>query len=394
MDREPRGRKVGVYIEPGGGLGGSQYHAAVLAEGLSKHNDVEIVHHQNSLTRAAFEAFTGLDLGRVAMRTVARDPAPAATTPLLWRLWRQNSRWHEGLSRPYDTFVNFTHGVPPFCHARHGVLVVLFPFYQRNWMQHDPPQGLDPRRRVRNAYYEFEWRQRMRSYADLTCNSEFTRRWTKAYWDIDPTVVYPPVDVSGVSQPKQDVVLSVGRFSTTGHSKKQDEIIRAFEGIRALHAAGWRHHSVGALADSTPDRAYFARLQAMAGPSTSLLANLSRAAIKDQFAQAKLFVHAAGFGQPLDNPESEEHFGIVTVEAMAAGAVPLVVNRGGQPEVVEHGVSGFVWDTIDELQHYLVALAADDARREEMAAAARQRAQKFSREKFLNHMLALLAARQ
>ena len=383
-------RKVGIYVEPSGGLGGAEYHGGVLAEGLSNCHDIEFVHHQPALRKEQLEEFTGLDLRRVALRYLPRNPAPAATSLFSWRLWRQNSRWSEALSRPYETFVNLTHGAPPVCHARHGVLIVLFPFFKRKWLRDDPPRGIDPRRRLRNACYDFEWRQRMRTYSHITCNSEFTRRWTKEYWDIEATVVYPPVDTTSPSLPKQDVVLSVGRFSTSGHSKKQGEIIRAFGDLPALQEAGWRHRSVGALSDRPADVAYFAQLQQMAGASTTLLTNLARAEIKQEFAQAKLFVHAAGFGEPAHKPEAEEHFGIVTVEAMAAGAVPIVVNRGGQPEVVEHGVSGFVWNTIDELKHYIVRLASDDAKREQMATAARIRAQKFDRQNFLNRMQALL----
>jgi glycosyltransferase involved in cell wall biosynthesis len=37
---------------------------------------------------------------------------------------------------------------------------------------------------------------------------------------------------------------------------------------------------------------------------------------------------------------------------MAAGCVPVVVNKGGQPEIVEHGKNGFVWNTLDELKAY------------------------------------------
>lgn len=388
-NRKAAGR-VGIYVEPSGGLGGAEYHGAVIAQDLRDRGDVEFVHHQPALRREQLEAFTGLDLGKVTLRYVPRHPAPTATSPLLWRLWRQNSRWNEELSRPYETFVNLTHSVPPFCYARHGVLMVLFPFFQRNWMRDDPPRGIDPRRRVRNAYLDFEWRRRMRTYSHITSNSEFTRRWTKAYWDVDSTIVYPPVDIASPVRPKQDVVLSVGRFSTTGAAKKQGEIIRAFNDLPALHGAGWRHHSVGGLSDQPADRAYFAQLQSMAGPSISLLPNVARAEIKEQFARAKLFVHAAGFGEPADKPEAEEHFGIVTVEAMAAGAVPIVVNRGGQPELIEHDVSGFIWNTIDELKHYIVILAGDDAKRERMAAAARTRAEKFSRQNFLNRMKALL----
>jgi glycosyltransferase involved in cell wall biosynthesis len=267
---------------------------------------------------------------------------------------------------------------------------VLFPFFERNWMRHDPPRGIDPRRRVRDAYYHFEWRQRMRTYSHLTSISEFTRQWTNAYWDIDSQVVYPPVDTTSASLPKQDVVLSVGRFSTTGHPKKQEEIIRAFGELSSLHQAGWRHHSIGALTDSPADQAYFSRLQTMAARTTLLLTNVSRAEIKDQFARAKIFVHAAGFGEAQEKPEATEHFGIATVEAMAAGAVPVVVNRGAQPEIVEHGISGFVWDTADEMKRYIAVLATDEIKRQQMATAARARAELFSRRNFLTRMEALL----
>jgi glycosyltransferase involved in cell wall biosynthesis len=48
---------------------------------------------------------------------------------------------------------------------------------------------------------------------------------------------------------------------------------------------------------------------------------------------------------PIDWPEP---FGLVMIEAMACG-VPVVAFRGGSvPEVVNHGVTGFVVDTVDE----------------------------------------------
>jgi glycosyltransferase involved in cell wall biosynthesis len=45
----------------------------------------------------------------------------------------------------------------------------------------------------------------------------------------------------------------------------------------------------------------------------------------------------------------EEPFGIVMAEAMACGTPVLALRRGAAPEVVEHGVTGFVADTVDEL---------------------------------------------
>ena len=54
-----------------------------------------------------------------------------------------------------------------------------------------------------------------------------------------------------------------------------------------------------------------------------------------------------------------EHFGITTVEAMAAGCVPVVINKAGQREIVEDGVSGFLWNTWGELKDRTQLLAED-----------------------------------
>jgi glycosyltransferase involved in cell wall biosynthesis len=45
----------------------------------------------------------------------------------------------------------------------------------------------------------------------------------------------------------------------------------------------------------------------------------------------------------------DEPFGIVMAEAMACGTPVLGLRRGAVPEVVEHGVSGFVVDTLEQM---------------------------------------------
>jgi glycosyltransferase involved in cell wall biosynthesis len=77
---------------------------------------------------------------------------------------------------------------------------------------------------------------------------------------------------------------------------------------------------------------------------------------------------------------------MATAEAMAAGCVPVVVNKGGQREIVEHGTTGFLWNTLDELKRFTRVLIDDAVLRERMSCAARQRAQRFSRRRFVQQM--------
>ena len=48
---------------------------------------------------------------------------------------------------------------------------------------------------------------------------------------------------------------------------------------------------------------------------------------------------------PIDWPEP---FGLVMIEAMACGTPVMAFRRGSVPEVVEHGVTGFIVDNVEE----------------------------------------------
>jgi N-acetyl-alpha-D-glucosaminyl L-malate synthase BshA len=71
-------------------------------------------------------------------------------------------------------------------------------------------------------------------------------------------------------------------------------------------------------------------------------------------------------------PSSQESFGLAALEAMAC-EVPVVASRvGGLPEVIEHGVSGFLHapDALDEMAESGVMLLTDAAKHRTVADAA------------------------
>jgi glycosyltransferase involved in cell wall biosynthesis len=111
--------------------------------------------------------------------------------------------------------------------------------------------------------------------------------------------------------------------------------------------------------------------------------NAPRAELLELYATSALFWHAAGFGVREDrHPERLEHFGIVTVEAMMHGAVPLVVPAGGQAEIVQDGRTGRHWRTVEELVARSRELIADPDRAAELRDAAAAEARRYDTARF------------
>ena len=54
---------------------------------------------------------------------------------------------------------------------------------------------------------------------------------------------------------------------------------------------------------------------------------------------AKGLLHLIGFDEP---------FGLSVIEAMACGTPVIAYRRGSMPELIEHGVTGFLVDSFDE----------------------------------------------
>ena len=374
--------KIGIYNEPSrGGIGGSEISVALLAESVARAHDVEIVHHKKSFTAGNLFLICGVDLKDVSFRYVEPEDYSFATSWNPWRRYQESRSWQAHLSKPYDLFVSFTHGFPPFCHAPRGVLTVLFPVNEAPHKESGNRSG-SPLGWLKREYHNREWRKRLDTYQRKLANSEFTREWTRRRWDIECDVVYPPVDTDFEIEEKTNAILSVGRFTGEGHSKKQVEMLQAFGELKPqLH--DWDYFCVGGVDDSASGQQYFAEaVKAAETSGAQVKANLERAALRRLYQKSKIFWHAAGLNED-DHPELFEHFGVVTAEAMAAGCVPVVVNKGGQPEMVQHGVNGFLWNTIEELKDYTTRVARDEELRTRLSNAARLSAQRFSVANFL-----------
>lgn len=381
--------RISIHTEPyAGALGGSEYTAAILAGGLCPEHAVTLHHPHAGLTLEKLEAFAKVPLPKVALQFVPFQRGSLGTSGNPFVRYRESRAWRAELSRGYDALFTFTHGYPPFCYAKVGVLTILFPAGDRwqSWpWSAERPEAHSLRRWIRRQFTEWDWQQRLASYRHKVAISEFTRQWSRRWWGVESSVIYPPVETRFRQTEKRNLILSVGRFTGNMRPKNQWEMLQAFAEMTSAREVGWNYWTFGSLANDPADQAYFQRVAQLAESNHSeARANAPRSELIAAYETAKIYWHAGGLGvDESQSPWLSEHFGITPVEAMAAGCVPIVINRGGLRETVEHGISGFLWNTVDELKFYTERLIQDRTLLERMSAAARERAQQFSRERFV-----------
>jgi glycosyltransferase involved in cell wall biosynthesis len=223
-------------------------------------------------------------------------------------------------------------------------------------------------------------------YERVLANSQYTRSWIRRLWGVDSDVLFPPIRTQIIrSGTKTRRILTLGRFIAPGygHSKKQLEQVQAFgQMVRGGGMEGWELHVVGGCEPA--HRPYLAEVERAAqGLPVRIHANAPRALVEDLLATSSIFWVATGLGEDEEAaPWVFEHFGITTVEAMAAGCVPVVIDKAGQREIVRHGTDGYRWTTLAELEALTRMVAGDEQLRARLAAGAVERAGTFSERAF------------
>lgn len=370
-------RRVGVYDLYWGTLGGGEQVAGTMAEVLSRDHDVTLLSPDHVDADLAMERL-GVDVSACGSRYVVDDVDASAA------------------SVDFDLFINGTYRSRAVNRSPLGWYYVHFPQIppgRSDTVRHllgiagVRALSLPPRLPERLVQVQAGFGRRVQqlgfvaTYERYIANSNFTAQWVRRLWDVPAEVIYPPVrsDVAVVG--KQPTILNVGRFfdPRSGHSKKQLELIGAF---KQAAIAGWELVLAGGCDGANREYVLSARRAAIGTP-IALRVNARGEVVRRLLAEASIYWHAGGLGEDPDrHPERFEHFGIAVVEAMAAGVVPLVFAAAGPAEIVEHGINGYHWRTVDELVDRTRRLVADPGLRDRLGEAARQRARDFSVTRF------------
>lgn len=273
----------------------------------------------------------------------------------------------------YDLCFWVSDGSIPLLRSRKNIIHFQFPFKDVNG----------------SSLYN---RTKMFRIKHVVVNSNFTKRFIDEEYKVKSEVVYPPVDVKSFRPgKKENLILYVGRFSQLTQKKNQHILIKAFKRIKKLGVEDYQLILAGGLGVGT-DKKYYSQLKKEArGLDIKFVENPSFNELKTLYKKAKFFWNASGLGVDEDqNPLKVEHFGITTVEAMAAGCVVFAPNNGGTKEIIESGVNGYLWEKLAHLVTDTIGVIKNSELTRSIIKSAVKDAQKYSYEKFNEKVESLL----
>jgi glycosyltransferase involved in cell wall biosynthesis len=192
--------------------------------------------------------------------------------------------------------------------------------------------------------------------------SEFSRHWIWEYWHRPCEILTPPVNVEDFKPlAKKNQILSVGRFFAGSHNKKHLVMIKTYKEMVDEGLMDWELHLAGGTTPGLEHEQYLQRIYTeSAGYPIKIHLDIPFGELVKLYGDSTIYWHASGFGEDeKKDPIKFEHFGITTVEAMASGCIPVVIGKGGQPEIVNHGENGYLWLTTNQLKSLTLKLIHD-----------------------------------
>ncbi|KKR11825.1 MAG: hypothetical protein UT39_C0002G0006 [Candidatus Woesebacteria bacterium GW2011_GWA1_39_21] len=349
--------KIGIFSPYLNTLSGGERYVASIAECFSKKpNQVDLL-WQDKEIKNKLSTKLNIDLSSVDIDTKGTDTLRSKHKLI--------QKW--ALMRKYNAFFVLSDGSVPFLFSKNNFLLFQNPF---------PTIRPNITNKIKLSLIR-----------KVICNSNFTKSYIDQEFGVDSIVIYPPVDTKKFKVGhKENIILSVGRFVW---NKKQDVLITAFKQLCDDGLKNWELLLAGNTFDD--DSEYIQNLKKQSlGYQIRIVPNPNFVSLRSLYGKSKIYWHATGFGEDVEShPEYTEHFGITTVEAMASGNVPVVVNLGGQPEIVKDNISGFLWDNINDLKQKSLLLINNPNLLRTMSTKATKECLFFSKQVFVQSVLKL-----
>jgi len=372
--------RVGIFARALLEYGGGEKYVCKIAEILSREHDVDLMAFDLTEREVAGVLKTLENRLNVKLEDVNLKVLESGTSTKIFFDNRQiKSIVLSKCSKHYDLFINQWQDLvflPPG-YANKNILIVEV-----------PPTDKKTSVLFGRAGVRFSVDSALPTYDRIVVNSNFVRKTVEYKYARKADVLYPPIDIPPEHRIlKERFILSVGRFFMGGHSKKQLQMIQAFKQLckgAKLDEAHWEYHLVGSVSSNKRSHLYKKMCELKAdGYPVFFHFNAPSETVKDLYGRSTLFWHATGLNKDEDrHPAKMEHFGIVTAEAMSYGCVPIVVGKGGQPEIVHHELDGLFWNTIEELKENTLNLINDPEKRAKLAQAAFETSRQFQTDQF------------
>lgn len=354
--------KIGIFDPYLDDLGGGEKYMMKIAQCLAKNNDVSIFWDKKEDLEELKERFQ-LNFSNIALI----PNIFTKSTGLLKRLWE---------SKKFDAIILLSDGSIPFLLSKKTFIHIQQPL---------PFQKIDTKNRYKISRIN-----------KFLCNSYYTKSYIDKSLSINSLVLYPPVELKPRKIKKENIILHVGRFRirdvVTGIDdyKKQGFIVDAFEKMVRGGLKDWK--LVLAVSIKKDDKNIFEDFKERTkGYPIEFTINKNNNDLWNIYSKSKIYWHATGFGGDLQkHPELAEHFGISTVEAMGAGAVPVVINAGGQKEIVKSGENGFLWNSLDDLIEKTQLLINNEKLWLQMSQQAIKRGKDFAGDRFCEELYEIL----
>ena len=173
------------------------------------------------------------------------------------------------------------------------------------------------------------------------------------------------VDVRSVQQEKRVSgalafkVILLGRFFDGLQCKNHELAIEAFEKLQAAYFGEAKLSLILIGNPAVGSRKYINHITRLGKkPYVRMVLKANHETVKREMEDSDIVWSITGMKKQtiIGEPEDAEHFGIGLLECMAAGTIPVVINRGGPVEILEGLPDYLIVDTVDQLAKVTVEL--------------------------------------